>query len=224
MRTTRDSLVLRWTVSGYSRGSHPVAGHGAPRNLMGFKDGTSNLDTADEAATRRFVWVGDGDGEPAWAAGGSYLVLRQIRMFVEFWDRTPLNEQERIMGRRKASGAPLDGEREADVPGFAADPSDTVTPADAHIRLANPRTGTDADHLILRRGFSYVREADRAGQLDQGLAFVSYQRSLERGFVAVQQRLDGEPLEEYIKPEGGGYFFALPGVRSGTFLGEGLVG
>ena len=51
---------------------------------------------------------------------------------------------------------------------------------------------------------------------------MSYQRSLADGFLAVQARLDGEPLEEYIRGEGGGCFFALPGVRQGGWLGEGL--
>jgi deferrochelatase/peroxidase EfeB len=56
-----------------------------------------------------------------------------------------------------------------------------------------------------------------------GLAFVSFQRSLSKGFIAVQARLAGEPLEEYILPEGGGFFFALPGVPDAShFLGEGL--
>ena len=141
------------------------------------------------------------------------MAVRIIRMFVEFWDRTPLAEQEAIIGRKKESGAPLDGKREADIPRFDKDPDGKITPLDAHIRLANPRTPETSNNLILRRGVSYSRGFDDAGRLDQGLAFVSFQRSLESGFIAVQRRLDGEPLEEYIQPEGGGFFFALPGVR-----------
>ena len=65
----------------------------------------------------------------------------------------------------------------------------------------------------------------RAGQLDQGLLFACYQRDLAAGFVAVQRRLDGEPLEEYIRPVGGGFFFTLPGVTSRDgYLGETLLG
>jgi deferrochelatase/peroxidase EfeB len=222
MRATRRHLVLAWTGEGYARGSNG-AGQQTPRNLLGFKDGTANLDSSDEQLMQRHVWVGEGDDEPAWAVGGSYQVVRVIRMLVEFWDRTRLSEQEALIGRHKDSGAPLGQSEEFAQVDFSGDPDGKRTPLDSHIRLANPRTEETADQLMLRRGFSYTRGVDRAGQLDQGLAFVSYQRSLST-FLAVQERLNGEPLEEYIRPEGGGFFFALPGVEDeGASLGASLL-
>jgi deferrochelatase/peroxidase EfeB len=222
-RASRGTLALHWMLDGYNRRTAARPGEAGQRNLMGFVDGTANLDAGDDAAMDRHVWVQPRDGEPAWATGGSYHVVRVIRMLVEFWDRTRLSEQEAIIGRRKASGAPLDGEAETDVPRYADDPDGEVTPLDAHIRLANPRTAETAGDLILRAGLSYSRGFDASGQLDQGLAFVSYQRRLSQ-FLNTQARLAGEPLEEYIRPEGGGFWFALPGVeRPCGILGEGLL-
>lgn len=224
MRVTRGELGLHWMLEGYNRRTEAAPGEAGVRNLMGFVDGTANLDPGDDALMERLVFVGEADGEPGWATGGSYHVVRAIRMFVEFWDRTRLGEQEALIGRRKEDGAPLDGEHETDVPDYAADPDGAVTPLDAHIRLANPRTPETEGQRILRKGFSYSRGFDEAGQLDQGLAFVSYQRSLADQFLKVQERLAGEPLEEYLLPEGGGFFFALPGVADeGRFLGDELV-
>jgi deferrochelatase/peroxidase EfeB len=170
----------------------------------------------------RYVWVQAGDDEPQWAAGGTYHVVRVIRMLVEFWDRTRLSEQEALIGRRKASGAPFNGEVESDLPDFTDDPDGEITPLDAHIRLANPRTPETDRDLIFRSGLSFSRGFDGDGQLDQGLVFVSYQRKLSQ-FLNTQARLAGEPLEEYVQPEGGGFYFALPGVTDERgFLGEGI--
>ncbi|MGV8853591.1 MAG: iron uptake transporter deferrochelatase/peroxidase subunit [Devosia sp.] len=219
-------LVLKWK----QEGSVPVVPrqpdgvHESARNFLGFRDGSANPDSTDAALMDRIVWVDGAKGEPDWALAGSYQVVRIIRNFVERWDRTPLGEQEAIFGRHKVSGAPLGGNSEADVPDYASDHDGKLTRHSAHIRLANPRTPASQDNLILRRPFNYSNGVSRSGQLEQGLLFIAYQADLEQGFVTVQNRLNGEPLEEYIKPVGGGYFYTLPGVTDARdYLGRSLV-
>ncbi|MFT3972991.1 MAG: iron uptake transporter deferrochelatase/peroxidase subunit [Amaricoccus sp.] len=222
-----DQMVLKWAQAGNVPvlPPHPGAAPESARNLLGFRDGSANPDSADAATMSRVVWVGPENREPAWATNGSYVAVRIIRNLVERWDRTPLGEQERIMGRMKMSGAPLDqpDATEAAVPDFAADPDGAKTPLNSHIRLANPRTPETQSNLMLRRPFNYVNGVLKNGQLDQGLLFIAWQADLEKSFITVQNRLDTEPLEEYIKPVGGGYFFALPGFAEGDYLGSSLI-
>ena len=222
-----DLLLVRWKQEGTVPPQAPVK-PGEPaqsaRNFLGFRDGSANPDSNDNTAMNQIVWVQPDSGEPQWAVNGSYQAVRIIRNFVERWDRTPLQEQESIFGRNKASGAPMDGARETDVPDYSKDPHGKVTKLDAHIRLANPRTAQTRNSLILRRPFNYSNGVNKNGQLDMGLLFICYQRDLEQGFIAVQTRLNGEPLEEYLKPVGGGYFFTLPGVRDEhDFIGRSLL-
>ncbi len=221
LRTVRGSLQLRWSIDGFSGAARGPSPHNNPRNLFAFRDGTANPPTSDSALMNQLVWVGD--GEPAWAAGGTYQVVRIIRQHVEFWDRVALNEQQNMIGRVRSSGAPLGGTDEFEDPRYDLDPDGRRIPLTAHIRTANPRTPATADQRILRRGFNYTRGFDAAGALDQGLVFVAFNQSPARQFATIQKRLLTEPMIDYITPVGGGYFFAPPGAKGAyDWVGSGL--
>ena len=172
----------------------------------------------------RLVWVGRGNGEPGWATGGTYLIVRTIRMHVEFWDRVGMLEQEQMIGRYRVSGAPLGGTDEFQDPDYGEDPQGNRIPLNAHNRLANPRTAPTAEQRILRRGYNYHRGIDQTGDLDQGLAFIAFNQDIERQFATIQARLGPEPMVDYITPVGGGYFFAPAGAAGAPdWVGSGLA-
>ncbi|MCL6627334.1 MAG: deferrochelatase/peroxidase EfeB [Alicyclobacillus shizuokensis] len=226
-RAAAGVAAIRWLQRGFlgMPGSGGGAGAGGaasgpdrtqtPRNLFGFKDGTANRAVLTDAGLRQHVWVGPSDG-PAWMRGGTYLAVRQIRMHLEVWDRTSLDEQERTFGRRKDSGAPFGASDEFDP----VDPA--RLPQDAHVGLARG----DGSIQLLRRGYSYVAGIDpKTGLLDAGLSFLSFQRDLRRQFVPVLRRLqEQDALNEYTEHFGSAVFAIPPGTRPGGFVGEGLFG
>jgi deferrochelatase/peroxidase EfeB len=220
-RQGRGVAALRWSQSGFGRTSSTTRAQETPRNLMGHKDGTNNLRADDVDLFGQHVWVGD-EG-PAWMTGGSYLVVRRIRMRLEAWDRATLGEQEATIGRHKVSGAPLGGTDESspvdlDAVDQAGRP---LIPARAHIRLAAPAANGGA--RLLRRGYSFADGVDALGEQDAGLFFICYQRDPRQQFVSIQQQLAAtDALDQYTVHTASAIFACPPGASSGTALGAGL--
>ena len=222
-KAAKGVLSARWSQLGFGPSSSTSTKQPTPRNLMGFKDGTNNLKSEDGSAMAEAVWVDAADG-PAWMTGGTYLVARRIRIFLEVWDRASLTDQQDTFGRKKLNGAPLGGSAEFDELDLDQknDAGLPTIPLTAHVRLAHPTT---SGVKILRRGYNYTDGIDPAtGQLDCGLFFVAFQRNPEKQFVALQHQLvahvDG--LNEYIKHTSSALFAVPPGVGADGWVGEGL--
>ncbi len=214
--------TIRWSQLGFGRTSKTTADQTTPRNLFGYKDGTANILADDTAALDENVWVSASEG-PAWLAGGSYLVARRIAMLIETWDRTRLAEQDRVVGRDKAGGAPLSGGGEFDPPDFAAVGTGGKPAIDArsHVRLAHP--DNNGGIRILRRGFNFVDGTTDLGRLNAGLFFLSFQRSPDR-FITLQRALSTDAMGEYLRHVGSGLWAVPPAPATGASVGAGLLG
>jgi deferrochelatase/peroxidase EfeB len=221
IRLASPAAVPRWSLAGFGRTSNSRS-QKTPRNLMGFKDGTNNIMAEEAHSLERFVWA-RGPESPPWMRGGSYLVLRRIKMLLGRWDETPLVQQEQTFGRQKLSGAPLGGVREHDPVDLGAKRGGRpVIPPDAHVRLASPEY--NGGERILRRGYSYADGIDRAtGSAAGGLLFISYQRDPRKQFIPIQRRLaSSDALGAHTEHVGSAIFACPPGATRGGFVGETL--
>jgi deferrochelatase/peroxidase EfeB len=214
---------VRWAQQGYGRTSSTTEKQSTARNLFGFKDGTNNLKAEEPELLDEHVWAQRGDG-PEWMTGGTYLVARRIRMHIETWDRSSLNDQESIVGRTKGTGAPLGQTAEFDKANLKAiDANGTpVIPLDSHIRLASADTLNGIK--MLRRGFNFVDGADGRGHLNAGLFFICFVRNPGTQFVPMQRALSrGDKMMEYLEHTSSAVFACPPGLREGEYWGQQLL-
>ncbi len=216
---TLDRMVVghrvRWRLAGFRERPRVEQGHTIADNPFGFAEGYGNpVASAVPAVTR----VTSHQGEPDWAVGGSYQVVRVIQLAIAFWAREPRDEQERIIGRRRDGSWP-DGTAATDE---RAARTGSAAPAGSHVRRA--RSANGASPPLLRRAFTYRVGSAGGGPDEEGLLFGAYQRNLAAGFVAAQHRLAGEDLSRYTLTVGGGYFFVPPAGPPGSWWGAGLFG
>lgn len=120
-----------------------------------------------------------------------------------------------MTGRTKSAGAPLGSRTETDVV------RPLELPVGSHVREAAPESNGGAS--LLRRGYNYADGFDPVtGQLDAGLVFISFQRSLD-AFTRVQRRLaEHDALNKHVLHTASAAFAVPPGVGAGGVLGAGL--
>ncbi|WP_285665097.1 Dyp-type peroxidase [Actinorhabdospora filicis] len=179
-------LAPRWRQRGFLR--VPADGS-TPRNLFGFKDGTAN------PAPEQVLTPG----------GGTFMVVRRIRMDADGFLALPQAAREAVIGRYRDSGAPLGASGEFDEVALLAKRPDGsyVIPAGAHVRLAHPRL--DRGARMLRRGYSYDD-----GPGDRGLVFVAFMADPAL-FTRVQRRLSSaDALNAFTRHTGGTVCYVPP--------------
>ncbi len=221
-REAGSTARLRWQMSGFNRTPGATDRPMTTRNLMGQIDGTNNPKPADDDFERR-IFVPE-KGEPAWMAGGSYAVVRRIRMLLDTWDHLSLERQEKVVGRRKSDGAPLSGGTETTpvrLDKVNGDGALAIAGA-AHVRVAAPASNQGA--AMLRRPFSYHDGFRDDGAPDAGLLFIAWQADPMKGFVPVQRKLDlGDDLSRFLRHEASALFAVPPGCAPGEYVGQALL-
>ncbi|NBM17547.1 iron uptake transporter deferrochelatase/peroxidase subunit, partial [Streptomyces sp. GC420] len=221
-REAGKAARLRWQMNGFNRTPGATSSPMTARNLMGQVDGTRNPKPTDENFEQRIFLPAN--GEPEWMAHGSYAVVRRIRMLLDSWDGLSPEEQERVIGRKKSTGAPLTGGTETTPMDMEATDSkgELIVPANAHARISTPETNGGA--AMLRRPFSFHDGFDSDGTPDAGLLFVCWQADPLRGFVPVQRKLDrGDALSAFIRHESSGLYAVPGGPAKGEYVGQRLL-
>jgi len=229
-RLAYGAAQIRWVQAGFLPRTPPGE---TPRNLMGFKDGTNNPPIDDVVAMANTIWIGE-EG-PAWVRGGSYVVVRRIRIALEHWDRTEVDFQEQTMGRHKYSGAPLGGTHEFDPLDLDAKDGDgnPIIAENAHVRLGSAAMNDGA--RILRRGYAYDDGVNftaerwppwRQGmEYDAGLLFIAYQRDPRTGFIHLFENMSKlDALNQFATHTGSAIFVCPPGIHTGEYIGQSLLG
>lgn len=219
-----STATVRWQMNGFNRTPGATAKPMTTRNLMGQIDGTGNPKPADSDFGKRVFVPGGQDAAYDWLAGGSYAVVRRIRMLLDDWEKLPVERQERVIGRRKADGAPLSGGTETTAMDLdkAGPDGKLLIPANAHARISSPERNSGA--AMLRRPFSYHDGIADDGTPDAGLLFICWQADPLRGFVPVQRKLDrGDALSPFLRHEASGLFAVPGGAAAGEYVGQRLL-
>lgn len=141
------------------------------RDLLGFVDGTENP-VAQAAIDATLI----GEEDPAFA-GGSYVIVQKYLHDLAKWNAIPVEQQEKIIGRKKLSDIELD---------------DAAKPSFAHNVLTTIEEGGQQLE-ILRDNMPF----GDVGKGEFGTYFIGYSRSPSRIERMLKNMFVGEPPGNY---------------------------
>jgi deferrochelatase/peroxidase EfeB len=147
----------------------------------------------------------------------AYLVKSDRR------DRQSLSEQERVIGRTKAEGAPLSGGTEFSQPDFTLKgcEDEPLVAMDVHVRMVH--RDNNGGVRMLRRGYNFVDGSNGLGRLDADLFFIAFVRDPRTHFIPIQTKIGlGDALSEYVQHTGSALFAVPPGISEGGYVGQAL--
>ncbi len=154
------------------------------RDLTGFIDGSENPSLIDAPNA---ALIPEGNAGEA----GTILLLQKWRHDTAAWESLPVNQQERVIGRRKLDSVELDDK-----------------PSDSHV------ASTDQDRYgkIFRRNMPYETVTDHGTMF---VGFSADQRRLSTMLESTAGRRTGvrDALTRYTRPISGAYYF-IPSTES----------
>jgi putative iron-dependent peroxidase len=162
--------------------------HRDSQDLTGFIDGTANP-TLVEAPAAALV----PDGQPG--AGGSHVLAMRWVHNLEAFESLPVSEQERVIGRTKASSIELEGD---------------AKPPTAHISRVEIEDAAGNELPIYRRSVPFGTVAEH------GLYFVAFSADRSRFDIMLARMFgtDGDGrhdrLTDFSRPVTGAYYYAPP--------------
>ncbi|AZC32009.1 putative dye-decolorizing peroxidase (DyP), encapsulated subgroup [Pseudomonas chlororaphis subsp. piscium] len=141
------------------------------RSIIGFVDGTEN-----PVGRKAIEFTLIGDEDPAFS-GGSYVLVQKYLHNMNAWNELSVEEQERVIGRKKLSDIELD---------------DAVKPTSSHSALTTI-TKDGEEVKILRDNMPFGRPG--AGEF--GTYFIGYARSPEPIEQMLENMFVGRPAGNY---------------------------
>ena len=188
-----------------------------PRDLFGFRDGTTNPVTDDELD--KDIWVKESDQE--WMVGGTYLVFRDSTVLIEPWDNMRISEQERLIGRRKDTSAPLsdpDGDEQTPCDFDAKDEDGNyLIDPNAHVAItADSRLG----FKVLRRGQNYWNGLRENGTQNAGFVNLIYANDPNHIWELRDDMGKYDILNEYYYDIKSGTYAVPQSPKKGSYIGK----